>query len=48
MMSPARLYGRAGTPMVDLQNIAITDPTDEASISSSDGEDKLVIKLGDE
>ena len=47
MTSPARLYGRAGTPMVDLQNIAITDPTDEASIPS-DGEDKLVIALGDE
>ena len=47
MMSPARLYGRAGTPMVDLQNIAITDPTDEAPISS-DGEDKMVIELGDE
>ena len=33
--------------MVDLQNIAITDPTDEASISS-DREDHLVIELGDE
>ena len=43
----SRLYGRAGTPMIDLQNIALTDPTEEASIPS-DGEDKLVIVLGDE
>ena len=47
MADPSRLYGRAGTPMVDLQNIALTDPTEEASIPS-DGEDKLVIVLGDE
>ena len=47
MADPSRLYGRATTPMVDLQNIALTDPTEEASIPS-DGEDKLVIVLGDE
>ena len=47
MADPSSLYGRAGTPMVDLQNIALTDPTEEASIPS-DGEDKLVIVLGDE
>ena len=33
--------------MVDLQNIAHTDATEEASIPS-DGEEKLVIVLGDE
>ena len=47
MAGPSRLYGRAGTPMIDLQNIALTDPTEEASIPS-DGEDKLVIVLRDE
>ena len=44
---PSSLYGRAGTPMVDLQNIAHTDANEEASIPS-DGEEKLVIVLGDE
>ena len=44
---PSRLYGRAGTPMIDPQNIALTDPAKEVSIPS-DGEDKLVIVLGDE
>ena len=44
---PSRLYGRAGTPMINPQNIALTDPAEEASIPS-DGEDKLVIVLGDE
>ena len=47
MADPSSLYGRAGTPMVDLQNIAHTGATDEASIPS-DGEEKLVIVLGDE
>ena len=44
---PSRLYGRSSTPMIDLQNIASTGATTDAS-ASSDGEEKLVIELGDE
>ena len=40
---PSRLYGRSSTPMIDLQNIASTGAT-----TDSDGEEKLVIELGDE
>ena len=40
---PSRLYGGSSTPMVDLQNIASTGAT-----TDSDGDDKLVIELGDE
>ena len=47
MAGPSSLYGRAGTPMADMQNIAHAGDTKEASIPS-DGEEKLVIVLGDE
>ena len=47
MAGPSSLYGRAGTPMADLQNIAHAGATEEASIPS-DGEEKLGIVLGDE
>ena len=40
---PSRLYGGSSTPMIDPQNIANTGPA-----SDSDGDDKLVIVLGDE
>ena len=45
--NPSSLYSRSGTPMVDLQNIAHTGAADK-SATSSDGEEKLVILLGDE
>ena len=44
---PSSLYGRTSTPMIDPQNIASTGATNDASVSS-DGEEKLVIVLGDE
>ena len=44
---PSSLYGRTSTPMIDPQNIASTEATNDASVSS-DGEMKLVIVLGDE
>ena len=40
---PSRLYGGSSTPMIDPQNIANT-----GAASNSDGDDKLVIVLGDE
>ena len=44
---PSRLYGRSSTPMIDLQSIASVEATIDAS-ASSDGEERLVIELGDE
>ena len=44
---PSRLYGRTSTPMIDPQNIASTEATNDASVSS-DEEEKLIICLGDE
>ena len=44
---PSRLYGRTSTPMIDPQNIASTEATNNASVSS-DEEEKLVICLGDD
>ena len=40
---PSRLYDRSSTPMIDLQNIASTGAT-----TDSDGDERLVIELGDE
>ena len=47
LAGPTSLYSIAGTPMADLQNIAQTGATNEASLPS-DGEEKLVIVLEDE
>ena len=47
MAGPSSLYGRSSTPMLDLQNIASAGAADKAA-ASSDGEEKLVIVLGDE
>ena len=44
---PSSLYGRTSTPMIDPQNIASTEATNDASVSS-DEEEKLIICLGDE
>ena len=40
---PSRLYGGSSTAMINLQDIANTGAT-----TDSDGDDKLVIELGDE
>ena len=47
LAGPTSLYGKARTPMADLQNIAQNGATDEASLPS-DGEEKLVIVLENE
>ena len=44
---PSSLYGRSSTPMLDPQNIASSGAIDSTT-GSSDGEEKLVIFLGDE